>query len=35
MIISCEYAFDWTVGYLDHFATAYKSTSVVSEGDTN
>ena len=20
-IISCEYAFDWTVDYLDHFAT--------------
>jgi len=28
-IISCEYAFDWTVGYMDHFTTAYKSSSAV------
>jgi len=28
-IISCEYAFSWTVGYLDHFATASKSALVV------
>jgi len=34
-IISCKYASDWTVNYLDHFATAYKSTSGVREGDAN
>jgi len=34
-IISWEYANDWTVGYLDLFTIAYKSTSVVREGDAN
>jgi len=34
-IISCKYAFDWKVGYLDHFTTVYKSTSVAREGDAN
>jgi len=34
-VISCKYAFDWTVDYFYHFATAYKSTSVVREGDAN
>jgi len=30
-IISCKYAFDWTVGYFDLFATVCKLTSVVRE----
>jgi len=34
-IISCKYALDWTVSYLYHFTTAYKSTLVVREGDAN
>jgi len=34
-IITCECAFDWTVDYLDHFAIAYKSSLLATEGDTN